>query len=296
MNSIKIVVASGKGGVGKSMLASTLAMLFSLKRSIVAIDADVDAPNLSLWLGGIKKWDKIKRISVTEKAVAIKKKCPDCQKCIDICQFGALSLKNNQLKINPFLCEGCGACQEVCPPGTIKMRKVTNGEIMVKNNIFGFPLISAQLYPGQTSSGKIVDEIKKQAQDFKSQVAIIDSPAGTSCPVISAINGADFAILITEPTPAGFTDLKRVLKIVDHFKIPWALVVNKWNMNIPQSRLIISWADTHFLGKISYDQKIFKAIANFRPILKTNLLVKREINQIFIKLLKKLPPVNKKLL
>jgi len=296
MNNVKIVIASGKGGVGKSMLTSTLAMLFATKQPTIAIDADVDAPNLSLWLGGVKKWDKIKKVSVSEKAIAIKKECPDCQKCIDICQFGALSLKNNQLKINPFLCEGCGACQEVCPPGTIKMKKVTNGEIMVKNNIFGFPLISAQLYPGQTSSGKIVDEIKKQAQDFNSRLTIIDSPAGTSCPVISAINGANFAILITEPSPAGFTDLKRVLKIVNHFKIPWALVVNKWDMNIPQSRLIISWADNHFLGKISYDQKIFKAIARLQPILKTNLLAKKEINQIFLKLLKKLPPNHKKLL
>lgn len=289
MNDIKIVVASGKGGVGKSMLTSTLAMLFATKEQVIAIDADVDAPNLSLWLGGIKKWDKIKKISISEKAIVVKKQCSSCQKCIDICQFGALSLKNNQLKINPFLCEGCGACQEVCPPGVIKMQKVINGEIMTKNNIFGFPLISAQLYPGQTGSGKIVDEIKKQAQNFKRQLSIIDSPAGTSCPVISAINGVDFAILITEPTLAGFTDLKRVLKIVNHFKIPWALVINKWDMNIPQSRLIINWADTHFLGKISYDQKIFKAIANLQPILKTHLLAKKEINKIFLELLKRLP-------
>jgi len=296
MNNTKIVIASGKGGVGKSMLTSTLAMLFAAKRQIVAIDADVDAPNLSLWLGGIKKWDKIKKISVSEKATVIKKKCLNCQKCINICQFGALSLKNNQLKINPFLCEGCGACQEVCPTGTIKMKKVINGEIMIKNKIFSFPLISAQLYPGQTGSGKIVDEIKKQAQNFEKKLTIIDSPAGTSCPVISAINGADFAILITEPTLSGFTDLRRVLKIVNHFKIPWALVLNKWDMNIPQSRLIINRVNGHFLGKISYDQKIFQAIVNLQPILKTNLLAKKEINQIFLKLLERLPLGHKKLL
>ena len=170
------------------------------------------------------------------------------------------------------------------------MQKVINGEIMVKNNIFGFPLISAQLYPGQTGSGKIVDEIKNQTKNFKNRLTIIDSPAGTSCPVISAINGANFAVLITEPTLSGFADLKRVLKIVNHFKIPWALVVNKWDMNIPQSRLIINWANTHFLGKISYDQKIFQAIARLQPILKTNLLAKKEIQQIFFQLLKRLPP------
>ena len=289
MSNFNLVIASGKGGVGKSMLSATLAHYFSQKHQLVAIDADVDAPNLHLWLGGVKHWDQVKKISVSEQAIALKKKCPQCQKCVDICQFGALSLKNNQLHVNPFLCEGCGACQEVCPPGTIKMKKVTAGHIKVKNSISGFPLISAQLDPGQTGSGKIVDRLKQVAQKFSSQITIIDSPAGTSCPVIASLNNANFALLITEPTPSGLSDLKRVLAVVKFFKVPWVLVINKWDINPNNSKLITTWAKRHFLGQISYDQNIFKAIANLKPIYKTNLPVKQEIKDIYSKLIKRLP-------
>jgi len=289
MSDFNLVIASGKGGVGKSMLSATLAYYFSRKHQIIAIDADVDTPNLSLWLGGVKHWDKVEKISVSEQAFALKMNCSSCKDCLDICQFGALSLKNNQLQINPFLCEGCGACQEFCPKGTIEMKKVMAGQIKIKNDISGFPLVSAQLYPGQTGSGKIVDRLKQIGQKFNRQLTIIDSPAGTSCPVIASLNGADFALLITEPTLSGLSDLKRVLTLVKFFKIPWALVINKWDINPSQTKSITAWAKHHLLGKISYDQNIFKAIAKLTPIYKTDLPVNQEIKTIYSKLIKKLP-------
>ena len=289
MSNFNLVIASGKGGVGKSMLSATLAHYFAKKYRLVAVDADVDTPNLDLWLGGIKHWDQINKISVSQQAFATNKACPDCQNCADICQFGALTLKNDHLHINPFLCEGCGACQELCPSGTIKMKKVIAGQIKIKNNVSGFPLVSAQLYPGQTGSGKIVDRLKQISHKFNRQLTIIDSPAGTSCPVIAALNDANFALLITEPTPTGFSDLKRVLTVVKFFKIPWALVVNKWDINPRQTQTITTWSKHHFLGQIGYDQNIFKAIADLKPIYKTNLPVKQEIKTIYSKLLKRLP-------
>ena len=288
MNSFKIVVASGKGGVGKSMLTSVLAMLFSEKKKIVAVDCDVDAPNLHLWLGEEENWDQVKKVSVSEKAVVVKKNCPECQRCVDVCQFGALSFQNNRLRVNPFLCEGCGACEVICPSGTIKMEKVINGEIEIKKNIGGFPLVSAQLYPGETGSGKIVDQIKKTAGNFKCELTILDAPAGTGCPVIAAINGADFAILITEPTPSGFSDLKRVLTVVNHFKIPYGVVINKWDINSAKSGEMKEWAKDKFLGKIAYDKRIFQAIAKLKPIIETNLPVKKEIEKIYARLIQRL--------
>jgi len=146
-------------------------------------------------------------------------------------------------------------------------------------------LISAQLYPGESGSGKIVDEIKKEGEKFESEVVIVDAPAGIGCPVIAAVNGADFAVLVTEPTLSGFSDLKRVLKIVNHFNLPWGVVVNKWDISSQKSKEIINWAGKNFLGKIGYDQKIFQAIARLNPILKTNLPVKLEIEKIFQELL-----------
>jgi len=278
---IKIVVASGKGGVGKSMLASTLLMLFSKKYQVIAVDADVDAPNLNLWLGGVKKWDQIEKLSLSEKAVAVNRDCPECRQCAEICQFGALSFQDNRLKVNPFLCEGCGACHQVCPAGTIKMIKGVNAELMVKNDLFGFPLVSAQLYPGETGSGKIVDQIKEKAESFKCQIMILDAPAGTGCPVIAAVNGADFSVLITEPTPSGFSDMKRALTVVNHFKVPYGVVINKWDIDPAESSRLEKWAGDRLLGEISYDKRIFQAIADLKPIIETNLPVKKEIEEIY---------------
>lgn len=280
----KIVVASGKGGVGKSMLASSLAMFFGQENKIVAVDTDVDAPNLHLWLGQGEEWDEIKKVSTNELPIIDLKKCTGCGECAKICAFNALKIQKGKPVLNRFFCEGCGACEAVCPVKAIKMKKIKNGEIRIKKNVHGFPLVSAQLYPGQTGSGKIVDLIKEKAEGFRHDLMIIDSPAGTGCPVIAALNGTDFAVLITEPTPSGLSDLKRALIVVNHFNIPFRVVINKWDINPSISQKIKSEFEDQFLGQISYDQKIFQAIANLKPILETNLEVKREIEKIYNKL------------
>lgn len=286
----KIVIASGKGGVGKSMLASTLCQLFAQKKSIKAVDADVDAPNLHLWLGEDENWDEKEKISTNELAVIDHNKCRGCKKCLDICAFDALKEVNGRIEVDEFLCEGCGACQAVCPYGAISMKRVKNAEVRIKNNVHGFPLVSAQILPGQTGSGKVVEEIKKRAkkhsQKRKSspELMIIDAPAGTSCPVIAALQDADLAVLITEPTASGLSDLKRVLQVVKHFKIPFGVVINKWDINKTTAEKIQAEFKKHFLGKIFYDKKVFQAIANLKPIMETDLKAKEEIKAVFKKL------------
>jgi MinD superfamily P-loop ATPase len=281
---MNIAVASGKGGVGKSMLASSLAMLFVKENKIVAIDADVDAPNLHLWLGEDEKWDEIKKVSTNERPIIDLKKCIGCGQCVEICAFSALNLKKKKPVLNEYFCEGCGACEVICPAKAIKMKPIINGEIKIKKNVHGMPLVSAQLYPGQTGSGKIVDLIKEKAEGFDHEMLVIDSPAGIGCPVIAALNGVDFVVLVTEPTPSGFSDLKRVLTIVNHFKIPYQVVINKWDLNKKESAKIENWAKNKILGKISYDQKIFQAIASLTPIMDTSLPAKKEIETIYVKL------------
>jgi len=298
---LKLVVCSGKGGVGKSMLTSSLALLFSKNRRVVAIDCDVDAPNLAVWLGEPEGWQKKIKISVSERPLIDNSKLSkkEAEECAKKCRFNALEIEKGKLKLNPFLCEGCGACEIFCPSGVIKMQKVKNGEIKIKKTKEGFPLISGQLYPGQTGSGKIVDKIKFQAEkiaeDFKWPKAlnqsseilhIIDSAPGTGCPVISALRDANFAILVTEPTLSGFSDLKKVLEVVVYFGVPWVVVINKWDINKNISKKIRRWSGKRFLGKISYDKEIFKTIANLTPIMKTNLKAKDEIKKIFNNLLK----------
>jgi MinD superfamily P-loop ATPase len=287
-NKLKIVITSGKGGVGKSMLASSLAILFSQAgKKIVACDCDVDAPNLAIWLGGISDWDKSKKITTLKKPVIDKQKCLGCGKCVQNCQFNALRIENKKAKLNRFFCEGCGVCQIVCPQKAIKLVPVKNAQILIKNKTkYNFPLISAQLFPGESGSGKIVAEAKKEAEKFEYDLMIIDSAPGTGCPVNAALFDANFAVLVTEPTPSGFSDLQKILAVVDHFQIPYRLVINKWDMNPEFSQKVEKNFYDKILGKISYDQNIFKAIANLTPIMETNLKAKEEITQIFAKLQK----------
>jgi len=293
----KLVISSGKGGVGKSMLSSTLAMLFAKEQKIIAVDCDVDAPNLALWLGGDVRLrlggqrDKIFPVVTSAKPKIDLNKCDGCGLCVKNCRFYALKMIKSRPVLNPFVCEGCGVCELVCPKGAIKLKPVQNGEIRVKQTRYGFPLISGQLFPGETGSGKIVEEIKSRAS-FVAQnmikageiLMIIDSSPGTGCPVIAALKDADFCLLITEPSPSGFTDLKRVLEVVGHFKIPYGIVINKWDINPDLSNKMESWAEHRFMGKISYDEKIFKAISNLVPILETKLKAGKEIKDVYNKL------------
>lgn len=160
------------------------------------------------------------------------------------------------------------------------MVPVENAEIRIKDNVHGFPLVSAQLYPGESGSGKIVEEIKKRAEIFDHKVMLLDSPAGTGCPVIATLKDADFAVLVTEPTPSGLSDLQRVLTVVNHFQIPFGVVINKWDINPSLTLRINNEFGGKILGKITYDKKIFEAIANLIPIMETDLPAVGEIKSI----------------
>lgn len=278
----KIVIASGKGGVGKSMLSSAIAgLFFENRKKVVAVDADVDAPNLGLWLGFDAEWDRSQKISTSEKPTVDLAKCTGCGLCAQNCRFGAITMKNGKPEFNSLVCEGCGACEAICPEKAIKLNPVKNGQINIKKISENFTLASGQLFPGETGSGKVVSELKEQAENFSYDIMVIDSAPGTGCPVIASVQGSNFAILITEPTPSGLSDLKRVLEVVDFFKIPYGVVINKWDINRKLTNKIEKEFKSKILGKISYDQAIFKALANLTPILKTNLLAKNEIKKIY---------------
>ena len=285
---MKIVIASGKGGVGKSMLTSALAMLFAKEKKIVAVDCDADASNLHIWLNEIKHWDKTISVTTSAKPAIDYQKCTGCGLCAKSCRFEAIEMVKGKPKLLPLLCEGCGACEVICPQKAITLKPVRNGEIRIKKTKYGFFLVSGQLFPGETGSGKVVTEIKKKADELDYEIELIDSAPGTGCPIIAALQDVNFAIFVTEPTPSAFSDLKRVLQVVKHFKVPWSLVVNKWDVNKKLSEKIEKWASSRFLGKISYDKEIFKAVSRLKPILETNLEAKREIKEIFIKLKEKI--------
>lgn len=269
-----IVVLSGKGGTGKSSIAASLAVLMARKNKIVTADCDVDAPNLALVLGLEEKdFDSWQDIQTSEKAILIKKKCTGCKKCLNVCVFNAITWdeKNKIPVFNKFLCEGCGACQLVCPENAIKLVKVKNAKIGTGRTKYNFPIVSGQLRMGESGSGKVVDVVKQKAEQIanknKADLILIDSAAGIGCPVIASVRGSDFVIAVTEPTPTAIHDLGRALKVVEYFKIPYGLVVNKFDLNKELTNFIINKYKDKILSKIPYDKRFVKALVNLTPII-----------------------------
>jgi len=229
-----ITILSGKGGVGKSSLCASLAVLLAEKNKIVAADCDVDAANLAL-LFAIKQLKNVEKISTNYKAFA-NEKARKCKNIVDNCAFSAISWneKRKMPEINGFLCEGCGVCKLLCPQG-ISIKKVKNAVIGQAKTSYGFFIISGQLKMGGAGSGNVVNIVKEKAEKFVDQIKadflVVDSAPGIGCPVIASIKGSDYVIAITEPMPVAFSALKRVLQVVEHFKIPYGIVINKWDIN-----------------------------------------------------------------
>lgn len=281
-----LTILSGKGGVGKTMLSSSLAVLFSKHGKIVACDCDVDASNLALALGIEEKAFRWQEIETSEKARLIEEKCTGCKKCLQSCVFSAISWnkENNKPEFNRFLCEGCGACSLVCPEKAIKIERVKNGKIGSARSRHGFTIVSGQLKMGESGSGKIVDALKQKAlavaEKEGAELIICDSAAGISCPVIASLRGSDFVVAVTEPSAASFRDMKRALQIVDYFNIPYGVVINKWNINKELSKEIEDFAGKKLLGRIPYDEKVISAIVNLTPVVETECKAAKEIKEI----------------
>ena len=270
---LEIAVASGKGGVGKSTLASTIAIILSRhSKPIIAVDADAEAPNLHL-IFGIKKWEVEEPYGEAMVAEIVQEKCTRCGRCAEVCPHGAIDFIDGRYVVNTVLCEGCVTCTLVCPvKGAIIRHKTIAGYIRQTMTTYGFPLISGRLPPGRPNSGKIVSEEKERARAMATQdsIIVVDSAAGIGCQVVSSLAGANMAILIVEPTPASFSDLRRVYTLTRHFMQPAALVINKYDINEDYVETIEAFArenNIDLLGKIPYDDNVPLSMAKMAPLI-----------------------------
>jgi MinD superfamily P-loop ATPase len=285
-----IVVLSGKGGVGKSSISASLSILLSKEKNITCADCDVDASNLSLLFGLYPKdYVEWQPISTNQIAEINEERCIGCGNCVDSCYFNAITFNNFYPEINRFKCEGCGMCKLVCPARAIKLKDVDNAHIGFANTKYGFPIASAQLVPGNSGSGKVVSEVRKKASELKSSadIMLIDAAAGVGCPVIASIANTDFSLLITEPTPSGYSDMLKALEVVNHFKIKRGIVINKYDLNKQYTNKIEDYAKANnikLLAKIPYDKSFVESITHMQPIIeykpeytKVFDLIKKEI-------------------
>ncbi|MBR9979815.1 MAG: ATP-binding protein [Desulfatitalea sp.] len=226
----EILIISGKGGTGKTSLAAAFA---HLSQNAILCDLDVDAPDLHLILQPADS-ERIPFVSGFEARVR-PQACNRCGVCGEMCRFQAIRSDDEGLaSVDPIRCEGCGVCVHFCPEQAIDFTPRECGWWRIADTRFG-ALVHAQLHPGEENSGKLVallrTEAKKLATAKGARLILSDGPPGIGCPVISAVSGTDLAVLVTEPTPSGFHDLGRVVELCAHFRVPAAVIINKWDLN-----------------------------------------------------------------
>ena len=269
----ELVIISGKGGTGKTSITASFAMLAENK---VIVDCGVDAADLHLILS-----PKIieKNFLKSGKEASIREvDCINCGICKDNCKFNAVKVSYDKKKnrnlylVDPISCEGCGVCVRFCPVKAIDFEERLAGEWYVSSTHFG-SMIHAKLEIAGENSGKLIATIrnksKKIAAEKNINLIIIDGPPGIGCPVIASITGTSTVLIVTEPTVSGLHDLERTIELVEHFKIPCLICINKFDINFDLTKKIEELANLKnipVVGRIPYDKLVTIAQINGKSI------------------------------
>jgi MinD superfamily P-loop ATPase len=223
---MRIAVASGKGGTGKTTVATSLALSLATGQSPppLFLDCDVEAPNAHLFLH--PDFDEQREVGLLVPTVD-ESKCTHCGKCAEVCQYHAIAVLGQKTMVFPQLCHGCGSCTALCPEKAISETPARMGVIERGPARNGIPFARGVLDVGQPMVVPVIRQLKKWAAPHPEQVVIVDAPPGTSCPVVEAILGAGCVVLVTEPTPFGLHDLRLAVQVARELKIPVGVIINR---------------------------------------------------------------------
>ncbi|MDH5816498.1 MAG: ATP-binding protein [Candidatus Nezhaarchaeota archaeon] len=268
----EIVVVSGKGGSGKTVFAASLAYLFHQEGfKVMAADVDVDTPTLHFMLP-IKRRLKRYEIYMSRKAVIDVSKCTKCMRCVETCPYEAIVVDFNGLRVEPFYCEGCSACAHVCPVSAASMKESRTGSMIFAETEFGFPIFTAQLEIGEHSTGPLVNELRERAREIAKEqsvdILVVDGSPGIGCTIISSIVGADYVVLVSEPTPQSLRGAFRAAKIAQQFRVCAGFVLNK-SMGYPvedEVEKMLSIMNARLIGKIPYDYAVVESLTMLKPV------------------------------
>jgi MinD superfamily P-loop ATPase len=254
-----VSVASGKGGTGKTTIATSLAL--SLGRGVQLIDCDVEEPNAHIFLK--PKIDKTETISIPVPEVD-RSKCDFCGKCAEVCAYNALAVLKNDVLVFANLCHGCGGCSLICPRKAISEVDRNIG-VIESGNTKTISFVHGKLNIGEAMSPPLIRAVKKLI-DPRS-IAIIDVPAGTSCSVIEAIKKSHLCILVTEPTPFGLNDLTLAVEVVKKLKIPMGVVINRADSGYEKVDNYCKKESIPVLMRIPFDRRIAVSYSKGIPLI-----------------------------
>jgi len=268
----EITILSGKGGTGKTSITAALG---SLARKAVYCDNDVDAADIHL----------IFQPEIQEQytfsngwLVAINKvKCTTCNVCLDYCRFDAIRTnKDGSLSIVPMKCEGCRLCERICPANAITSEENNNNFWYVSSSRFG-PLVHAKMGIGAENSGKLVTQVRKKAREIAKKsnfnYIINDGPPGIGCATIASLSGIDAAIIILEPSKSALHDAKRLIDLIQSFKIDAFAIINKCTINWELTSLIENYLESisiPLLAKLPFDKEMVQAMTTGKTIIEHN--------------------------
>lgn len=216
-----ISVASGKGGTGKTLVATSLALSLKDKLRVQILDCDVEEPNDHIFIKPVISKSEVVIIPVP---VIDEGKCTYCRKCSEVCAYHAVAVFPERALVFPNLCHGCGACSYLCPEKAISEAGREIG-VVEWGYSGGVEFAHGKLNVGEAMPTPVIRRVKERAN--RDGLVIIDVSPGTSCPVVESIKGSDFCLLVTEPTPFGLNDLILAVETVRELKIPYGVVINR---------------------------------------------------------------------
>lgn len=243
-----ISIASGKGGTGKTTVATNLAVC--VDGPVQLIDCDVEEPNVHLFLRPTIHETRTVTTPVPDIDL---QKCDGCRKCMQICRFRAITVIGEMVLTFPELCHSCGGCMAVCPQGAISETGRELG-VLETGSRNGLSFVHGRIRVGEAMAPPLIRAVRKATEMNK--LVLIDAPPGTSCPVIAAMKDTDFVLLVTEPTPFGLHDLQLAVGAVKLLKIPMGLVINRADMGDDRVRTYAQQEGLPILMEIPYDRQI----------------------------------------
>lgn len=259
----EIVVISGKGGTGKTSVTASLSVLGGAE--VVTADCDVDAADMHLLLkpdfAGAEDFYSGVLAHINPDV------CTGCNRCAEICRYGAIDVREGIYSVAPLDCEGCGYCSRVCPVKAITMEDRLVGKWYVSSIKTGGTMVHAKLGIGAENSGKLVAQVKNEAkriaEDTGTDLVLVDGSPGIGCPVVSSLSGADFVVFVTEPTVSGLHDVRRVYQVVKKFGIASGCIINKADLNpevTEQVKAFLAEKSIVHLADLPYDETFTEAM------------------------------------
>jgi len=284
---MKIAIASGKGGTGKTTVSVNLYYFLSkeYENRVQLIDCDVEEPNDSLFFPNIERSSERQVFSLVPKIDTVK--CTFCKKCAEWCEFNAITIVKGLkfAEVNADLCHSCGVCSIACNFNAITEYPKPLGVISYFDNGFGMGLVEGRLEIGSAMQTSLIKEVKKETLN-DAIITLYDAPPGTSCPVVETVADADYVLLVTEPTPFGLNDLKITVDLLLDLNIPFGVIVNKAGLGDNEIYHFIKEKNIELIGTIPFSKSYAKKYSS------GNLLqnIPAEVEEYYKKIIEILKP------